>query len=199
MKSPALPVNPFPRVRRWPIRLAAAVIGLAILAAYHNSLLGPFVFDDETAVLDNPTIRQLWPVWRPLAPPGDLTVSGRPLANLTLAVNYALSGTRTWSYHAFNLLVHLLAALTLFAVARRTLAGARSQRLLARDKPPAKGTSPPASKRVSSPPPVSAAVPRPDDPTFLALAITLVWALHPLQTEAVTYIVQRVESLMSLF
>ena len=199
MKSPALPVNLSPRVRRWPIRLAAVAICLAILAAYHNSLLGPFVFDDETAVLDNPTIRQLWPVWRPLAPPGDLTVSGRPLANLTLAVNYAISGTRTWSYHAFNLLVHLLAALTLFAVVRRTLAGARSQRWLARDKPPAKGTSPPASKRGPPPPSTSAAVPRPDNSTFLALAITLVWALHPLQTEAVTYIVQRVESLMSLF
>jgi protein O-mannosyl-transferase len=192
-------VNPSPRVRRWPARLAAVVICLAILAAYHNSFVGPFVFDDETAVLDNPTIRQLWPVWRPLTPPGDLTVSGRPLANLSLAVNYAISGTRTWSYHAFNLIVHLLAALTLFAVVRRTLACARCQRLLAGGQLPAKATSPPASKR--GPPPSSppAAAPGSDDPTFLALAITLVWALHPLQTEAVTYIVQRVESLMSLF
>ncbi len=175
------------------------MICLAILAAYHNSLSGPFVFDDETAVLDNPTIRQLWPVWRPLAPPGDLTVSGRPLANLTLAVNYALTGTNTWSYHAFNLAVHLLAALTLFGVVRRTLAGSGSQRLPARGKPPGKGPSPPASRRGLPPLPESAAVARPGHPTFLALAITLVWALHPLQTEAVTYIVQRVESLMSLF
>jgi len=125
MKSPALPVNLSPRVRRWPIRLAAVAICLAILAAYHNSLL-----DHSSSmmkrVLDNPTIRQLWPVWRPLAPPGDLTVSGRPLANLTLAVNYAISGTRTWSYHAFNLLVHLLAALTLFAGSSAD-AGRRSQ------------------------------------------------------------------------
>ena len=31
------------------------------------------------------------------------------------------------------------------------------------------------------------------------MAIALLWALHPLQTEAVTYIVQRVESMMGLF
>ena len=35
--------------------------------------------------------------------------------------------------------------------------------------------------------------------TFLAFAIALLWALHPLQTESVTYIVQRAESLCGLF
>ena len=199
MKPPAQPVNPAPRVRRWPISLAAVVICLAILAAYHNSFLGPFVFDDEPAVLDNPTIRQLWPISQPLSPPADLTVSGRPLANLTLAINYALSGTQTWSYHAFNLLVHVLAALTLFGVVRRTLACARSRRLLAGNENPRKSTPSPPSKRGSTPVPASAAGPQADDPTFIALAITLLWALHPLQTEAVTYVVQRVESLMGLF
>jgi hypothetical protein len=34
---------------------------------------------------------------------------------------------------------------------------------------------------------------------FLAFAIALLWALHPLDTQAVTYIVQRAESLVSLF
>src|SRR5664280_1677877 len=199
MKPPAQPVNPAPRIRRWPIRLAAVVICLAILAAYHNSFLGPFVFDDEPAVLDNPTIRQLWPISQPLSPPADLTVSGRPLANLTLAINYALSGTQIWSYHPFNLLVHVLAALTLFGVVRRTLACARGRRLLAGNENPRKSTPSPPSKRGSTPVPASAAGPRADDPTFIALAITLLWALHPLQTEAVTYVVQRVESLMGLF
>jgi hypothetical protein len=32
----------------------------------------------------------------------------------------------------------------------------------------------------------------------LALAVALLWTLHPLQTEAVTYVIQRVESLMGL-
>jgi tetratricopeptide (TPR) repeat protein len=192
-------VNPATRIRRWPIRLAAVVICLAILAAYHNSFLGPFVFDDEPAVFENPTIRQLWPTWETLSPPRDLTVSGRPLANFTLAINYALSGTRPWSYHAFNLLVHALAALTLFGVVRRTLACARCRQLLAGGESPGTAAPPPASKRRSSPAPASATRSGPDDSTLLALAITLLWALHPLQTEAVTYVVQRVESLMGLF
>ncbi len=34
--------------------------------------------------------------------------------------------------------------------------------------------------------------------TGLALAIALLWALHPLQTESVTYVIQRAESLMGL-
>ena len=33
----------------------------------------------------------------------------------------------------------------------------------------------------------------------LAFAIALIWTVHPLQTESVTYIVQRAESLMGLF
>jgi len=199
MKSPAPTVYPSPHDRRWPTALAAAVICLAITAAYHDSFRGPFVFDDEPAVLQNPTIRQFWPVWRLLAPPPDLTVSGRPLANVTLALNFAVSGAGPWSYHAFNLLVHMLAALTLFGVVRRTLAGARSPLLPAANKPSGKRTPGAAARRSSSPPPAPAAAPRAGHPTFLALAIALVWALHPLQTEAVTYVVQRVESLMSLF
>ncbi len=34
---------------------------------------------------------------------------------------------------------------------------------------------------------------------FVAFAVALLWAVHPLQTEAVTYVVQRAESLMGLF
>ncbi len=179
MKPPAQPVSPFPRARRWPVWLAAAVIAAGILSAYHNSFSGPFVFDDEPAILDNPTIRHLWPIWRAFSPPAGLTVTGRPLASLTLVLNYALSGTDPWSYHALNVLIHLLAALTLFGVVRRTLLGLRGEVLPAGGRARAGGPQP--------------------DATLLALAIALLWGLHPLQTEAVTYVVQRVESLMGLF
>jgi len=201
MKLPAMPANPVPSISRRTIALAAIALCLAIFASYHNSFSGPFVFDDEPAVMDNPTIRQLWPIWRTLSPPPEMTVSGRPLANLTLAVNYAVSGTKPWSYHVFNLLVHMLAALTLFGVVRRTLPRAFSQKSLTVDRKPDKIRTPQVPKRRL--PPMTAPVPatglQPEDFTFLAFAIALVWALHPLQTEAVTYVIQRVESLMSLF
>ena len=151
--------------------LSALVIVLAGLAAYHNSFSCPFVFDDQQSILENPTIRRLWPIGDALSTPRDTgyTVSGRPVANLTLALNYALSGTRVWSYHLLNLAIHLGAGLALFGVVRRTL---RQPLLRARFG--------------------QQAMP-------LALAVALLWTVHPLQTEAVTYVVQRVESLMGLF
>jgi tetratricopeptide (TPR) repeat protein len=139
----------------WPPLL----IVLAGLAAYATSFSGPFVLDDMGSIADNPTLRHLWPVGSVLSPPPGLTVSGRPLLNLTLAVNYALGGTRVPGYHAVNLAVHLLAGLVLFGIARRTL----------RSLP------------------------------GLALVIALIWTVHPLQTESVTYLSQRAESLMGLF
>src|SRR5215203_4877126 len=66
---------------------------LAIVAAgafaYSNSLTGPFVFDDENAIQTNATIRQLWPIRPVLTPPRDGTLGGRPIVNLSFAINYA--------------------------------------------------------------------------------------------------------------
>ena len=137
--------------------------------AYHDSFQGPFIFDDVPSILDNPHIRHLWPLREAMSAPLDRTVTGRPVVCLTLALNYALGGLNVWGYHAFNLTVHLLAALVLFGILRRTFEGAKL-----RDR---FGT---------------AAV-------WLAAAIALIWEVHPLQTESVTYIVQRTESLMGLF
>lgn len=147
--------------------LSALVIGLAGLAAYHNSFHGPFVFDDEQSILENPTIRHLWPVWMLFSTPAGTgyTITGRPLVNFTLALNYALGGTNVSGYHAFNLLIHLLAGLTLFGVVRRTL------------------LCPSLRNRFEA------------SSWLLAFIIALLWTLHPLQTESVTYVVQRAETL----
>ncbi len=97
-------------------------------------------------------------------PPLGTTASGRPVLNLSFAVNYAISGTAVWSYHALNLAIHILAGLTLFGIVRRTLV-----------------------RRASPAAPV------------IASSAALLWTLHPLQTESVTYLAQRAESLMGLF
>jgi protein O-mannosyl-transferase len=148
---------------------AAAVSAAAAVAAFHNCFGVPFVFDDGPATLGNASIRSLWPVWGALSPPAGTTVAGRPIANLTLAINFALSGTGPWSYHALNLLIHILGGLTLFGIVRRTMSMPVLSGRFGRDAAP------------------------------VALATALLWTLHPLQTEAVTYVVQRVESLMALF
>ncbi|HVS54082.1 MAG TPA: tetratricopeptide repeat protein [Opitutaceae bacterium] len=156
--------------------LAAALLALATTLAYLTSFRGALVFDDLPGIAHNPTIRDLrrldlLPV--AIGPQGG-TLAGRPLPNLTLALNYAISGDRLWSYHAFNLLVHLLAGLTLFGLVRRTLLRSPIPR------------SPSSELRAQH-------------STSLAFFVALLWLLHPLQTEAVTYLVQRVESLMALF
>jgi tetratricopeptide (TPR) repeat protein len=148
---------------------SAALLCAAALAAYSNCFRAPFVYDDIEAIQENPSIRHLLPPWDALfAAPAGSTVGGRPFANLTLAVNYALGGTDVWGYHALNLLIHALAGLALFGVVRRTLDGPVLRARFGRDSLP------------------------------LALATALIWTLHPLQTESVTYVVQRVESLMGL-
>ena len=94
--------------------LAIAILGLAAVAVYGNSFGGAFVFDDRYWIVDNPSIRHLWPIGQLLWPADFGVVGGRPVVSLTLAVNYALGGTNVWGYHAANLAIHLLAACTLF-------------------------------------------------------------------------------------
>lgn len=159
-----------PKSSRRGAQLAAGAIVLVTGAIFANSFGGIFVFDDQDSIGSNPTIRRLWPVWQTLCPPNaGKTVGGRPLLNLSFALNYAISGDEIWSYHALNLAIHILGALLLFGVARRTLLVPSMRESFG-----------------------SAA-------TLPAFVIALLWAIHPLQTESVTYVVQRAESLVGLF
>jgi tetratricopeptide (TPR) repeat protein len=108
---------------RWRTVMAAALLLAVIAAVYSRSLSVPFIFDDLTSIPENPNIQTLWPPWKAMSPPPQLgAAGGRPLVGLTLAVNYALDGLRVRGYHAFNVLVHVLAALALWGVVARTLA-----------------------------------------------------------------------------
>jgi tetratricopeptide (TPR) repeat protein len=107
---------------------------------------------------------------RPLWPPWSaMGDTNRPVAVLSFVANYRLHGPEVWGYHAVNLAIHLAAAWVLFDLVRRTL------------------SLPPTSPRYGK-----AAWP-------LALTVALLWMVHPLQTQSVTYIYQRFESLMGLF
>jgi tetratricopeptide (TPR) repeat protein len=154
----------------WPVPAVVA----STLLAYANTWSVPFVYDDLLAIAENPSIRRLWPPGGVLLPnlAGGVTTSGRPVLNLSFALNYALSGSAVWSYHLVNALVHAATALALFGLLRRTL------------------------RRVA---PLASAGGAPARTTTLAGAAALLWALHPLQTQAVTYTVQRAESLMGFF
>jgi len=166
---PALSANPgrpFPgrapaRNAYWRVLAGGAALVLAAILAYCRTFSVPLIFDDLPSISDNATIRH---VSSALSPPADSTVGGRPVLNLSFAVNYAISGDNVWSYHSLNLAFHVLAGLTLFGILRRAL-GTRGE---------------PAASRI-------------------AFSASLLWVIHPLLTESVTYTVQRAESLMGLF
>ena len=126
------------------------------------------IFDDVPSIVYNRSIRSLTPLTEVLLPPTDTGVLRRPLVNLTLALNFQISQLRVWSYHLLNLIIHLLAALTLTGVMIHLLKQDHFQ----------------GRYRYSG--------------GWLSLTIAAVWMLHPLQTESVTYIIQRCESLMGL-
>ena len=167
-RSPAAPTPMSPRQAG---RLIPAGLVLAVVAAYVSSFGGVFVFDDRAAILENPTFAAGWRLDQLLLYPGEQagTLGGRPVANLTLALNHALSGVHPWSYHAFNLAVHVAATLVLYGWLSLTFR-----------RP---GLAPRFGR----------------DADWLAGAVALAWGLHPLQTESVTYVVQRVESLGGLW
>ncbi|MCM3881516.1 MAG: tetratricopeptide repeat protein [Vicinamibacterales bacterium] len=142
-----------------------ALILLAGALAYSNSLSGPFVFDDETAIVGNPAIRSLSTA---LAPQMNSPVAGRPAVALSFAANFALGELNVRVYHATNIAIHLACALLLFGIVRRTLMLPRLEQQFG-----------PAAAN-------------------LALATGLLWVVHPLNTEPVSYLTQRTESMMAL-
>ncbi|MGA2135835.1 MAG: tetratricopeptide repeat protein [Bryobacteraceae bacterium] len=158
------PVEPPPRrhadiAGTW-VKAAIILFGVA---AYYNSLLVPFIFDDRFHIVENAKIRALWPPWP------YLLHSSRPVIYLSVALNYAIGQLHPLGYHLLNLAVHIAAALTLYGVLRRTFL---SNLLRERFGPYA---------------------------NWLSGFIALIWLVHPIQTESVTYTIQRGESLMGLF
>lgn len=140
----------------------------ATVAAYSNTFGVPYLLDDRFALLDNLSLAAPWD-WGAVLNPRAGPTAGRPLLNLTFALNHGWNGNAVAGYHAVNLLVHLCGGLTLFGLVRRTL------------------QLPCVAARFAG-----VSVP-------LSFAVAGFWMLHPVQTAAVTYLSQRAESLMALF
>lgn len=162
---PDAPAAASPRIRAgW----YAAILAVAALLTYANSVSGPFILDDQSTIVENRQIREWWRLSEVLSPEADTAIAGRPIVNLSLAINYALGGLDVRGYHLANILIHILCGLAAFGVLRRTLELPR-----VRDSV---GT----------------------DGTALAFAAALLWVVHPLNSEVVDYLTERTESLMAL-
>ncbi len=130
--------------------VAALLLAVGALT-YANTVHNPFVFDDDAAIAENPHIRHLWPPSRVLTAPPGSGASGRPLVALSLAANYSVGGLDPFGYHVFNAGAHLLVAWVLFALARCSFGAPRL-----------------CGRRFGG------------SATALALAVLLIWIVHPL-------------------
>lgn len=153
--------------------MAVILIALVVMVVYSNSFKAPFVFDDTYQIVDNPDIRD-WQKFFSL----DQLREKRPLVQFTFALNYRLGGLDVWGYHFVNVLIHLFNGILVFFLTRKILfllfaepSGSVSL---------AKGLS---ASRIFG----------------MALVSALVYVAHPLQTQAVTYIVQRYTSMAAMF
>jgi len=145
------------------LRFYGLLLAAIIAAVYLNSLTNAFVYDDRFAIVENRSIESFTTALRP---PVESPVAGRPVANLSFAVSYAIGGRNPAVFRIGNILIHIAAALLLFGIIRRTLNKARSTGAFGGD----------------------AALP-------LAFTIAALWAVHPLQSEVIDYVTQRTESL----
>jgi len=180
--------------RAVPAWAAMALIVVAGLAAYSNSLRGEFFeYDDVESIRDNPHIRRLWPPSEALSLPlwdTGATVDARPVLSLSFALNHALFGPAPWGFHVVNVAIHIAAGLLLFGIVWRTIEGLPIEdcRLKIWPKPDGVG-------KLS----VKSAIVNRQSSIAIALSIALLWVVHPLHTEAVTYTVQRAASMAGMF
>jgi Flp pilus assembly protein TadD len=157
-----------------PLLTGVALLCGAVVAVYAAGVDAPFYMDDRESIEENASLKSLWPIgrvlWYPAA--GGRTIDGRPLLNLSFAVSRAVHGESPRAYRIGNLAIHAANAVLLWLLAARLL------RAAGRDEPAGDG-----------------AFPAGGGAAFLA---ALIWVVHPLGVMAVTYVVQRAESLAAL-
>ncbi len=150
-----------------------AIIALVTCLAYANSFRVPFIFDDHTIIEENSFIQDARFLANPSLAKGSYLyypLKLRYVSLLSFAIDYQRSGLDPRDYHQTNLIIHLLNAFLVYGLILLTFATPRL-----------------ASSRLLG------------YDTWVAGCASLLFALHPVQTQAVTYIVQRYMSLAALF
>ncbi|WP_162604918.1 tetratricopeptide repeat protein [Geomonas terrae] len=174
--------SPAAGVRRSPFEilggsawLQLALIALVGLLAYSNTFHAPFVIDDEGSITENPVIKNLASFL--FDGTGYRYNPRRFIGYLTFALNYNMGGLEVTGYHIFNTAVHLLNGAFVFLLLRLT-----------QQTPFFKTTEEVEDAGRGIPP-----------ETLAPLIAALLFVAHPIQTQAITYVVQRFASLATLF
>ena len=140
------------------------IVGFAI---YSMTFDDEFIFDSFTIISDQYHIQDIsyyldlqnWKIYN------------RPLANLTLSINFYYGSSNVVGYMLVNILLHVISTFLVFLLSKKMF----------------------ASFAVSKPGGLKM------EPGIFAIFVALLFLVHPLQTQSVTYIIQRMNTLASMF
>jgi len=106
--------------------LAPAAMAILVLLVYARGLTGPFLYDDQFYVVENPAVQSLAGALKTFGHPSAADDTGhftyqvyRPLMPLIYALIRAVSGSSPFGFHLVNLILHALCVLLLFFLFRR--------------------------------------------------------------------------------
>jgi protein O-mannosyl-transferase len=165
--------KPQRRQPSFPLRhlIAVALIAGVALVAYSNTFSVPFHFDDRPNILDNPNVQIKVFTWDRLERLISNTYKEtiRVFSYFTLALNYYFGGFDVFGYHLVNFIIHAAAGIFLYWFLILTF-NLRSLK-----------------EKYGS---IAYKV---------ALFASLIFISHPIQTQSVTYIVQRMACMAGMF
>lgn len=164
--------------------IAVLVLVLVCAIIYGHTLHTPFVFDDFHNITENTHIRVTDLNLRGLFSAGFKSPSSRrPVANISFAINYFFGKYDVKGYHIVNIVIHIINGILVYFLAGIMF------------KPPTGVARVPASRSTDTPVPQSPA------PLMglLPLLAAMIFVVHPIQTQSVTYIVQRMNSMAVMF
>ena len=150
-----------------------ACIIFLIIIIYANTLSAPFLWDEHKYIVDNPIIKDLHYFTSPSDAKGFIVYGGlinRYIGYLTFALNYKINGLSVTGYHIVNIAIHITSSILVYLLVLLTFRT-----------------------------PFFAESSIMQNSRYIAFFSSLLFAVHPLQTEAVTYIFQRFASLVAFF
>lgn len=172
-KQEKIPIKPQRKKFSIPWRhlIAIALIAGVAFVAYSNTFHVPFHFDDRPNITQNPNIQIKVFTWDRFERliKNTYKESIRVFSYFTLALNYYFGEFNVFGYHLVNFIIHVAAGIFLYWFL-----------ILTFNLPSLKERYGPISYKV-------------------ALFTSLIFIVHPIQTQSVTYIVQRMASMAGMF
>jgi protein O-mannosyl-transferase len=171
---------------------------------YSSSIKGPFVFDDMVNIRDNSKFRLTELTLNEMVRAGfESPCSHRPVANISFALNYYFNRYDVAGYHLVNILMHMATGIILFYFFKITLGLLNAYNFEFQIKKKASPDKQNCSIHNSTNSSISTSQhslgPASTEILFISFFAAFIWLVHPLQTQTVSYIVQRMNCMAAMF